>query len=119
MQVPMLKAIIVDDEASGARGLEKLLAKYCPDAKVLASACTIEEAEEKIKALKPDVVFLDIEMPFGSGFDLLSRFTNIDFEVIFTTAYSQYAIKAFKHDAIDYLLKPIDPDELVSAVNKC
>jgi two-component system LytT family response regulator len=115
----MLKAIIVDDEASGAKGLEKLLNKYCRDSKVLASAATIEEAEQKIKALKPDVVFLDIEMPFGSGFDLLNRIKNIDFEVIFTTAYSQYAIKAFKHNAIDYLLKPIDPDELVNAVNKC
>jgi two-component system LytT family response regulator len=115
----MLNAIIVDDEISGAIGLERLLNKYCTDVKVLASANSIDEAEQKISALNPDVVFLDIEMPFGSGFDLLNRIKNIRFEVVFTTAYSQYAIKAFRHNAIDYLLKPIDPDELKDAVKKC
>ena len=122
----MLNAIIVDDEVSGVNGLEKLLKKYCPDVNLLGSAKSIGEAEQKISLLLPDLVFLDIEMPFGSGFDLLDRITkkdprgkNIGFEVIFTTAYSQYAIKAFKHNAIDYLLKPIDPDELLFAVKKC
>jgi two-component system LytT family response regulator len=115
----MLNAVIVDDEDSGARGLQKLLNRYCPQVNVAGMAHSIDEAEQKISASNPDVVFLDIEMPFGSGFDLLSRMKNIHFEVIFTTAYSQYAIKAFKHNAIDYLLKPIDPDELMEAVKKC
>jgi len=115
----MLTAIIVDDEVSGAKGLERLLNKYCPEVRVLTLVHSVDEAEQKIPALSPDMVFLDIEMPFGSGFDLLNRLQNNRFEVIFTTAYSQYAIKAFKHNAIDYLLKPIDPDELVEAVKRC
>jgi two-component system, LytTR family, response regulator len=122
----MLNALIVDDEVSGTKGLERLLNKYCPGVKVLGHAQSIDEAEQKIVALMPDVVFLDIEMPFGSGFDLLNRLAkkdpskkNMRFEVIFTTAYSQYAIKAFKHNAIDYLLKPIDPDELIEAIKRC
>lgn len=118
----MLNAIIVDDEVAGAKGLVRLLNRYCPGVHIFATAHSIDEAEQKILSLKPDVVFLDIEMPFGSGFDLLNRISQRDtirFEVIFTTAYSQYAIKAFKHNAIDYLLKPIDPEELVDAVKKC
>jgi two-component system LytT family response regulator len=115
----MLNAIIVDDEVSGAKGLERLLSRYCPSVEVIALAHSIDDAEQKITTLKPDIVFLDIEMPFGSGFDLLRRIKEINFEVVFTTAYSQYAIKAFKHNAIDYLLKPVDPDELIVAVKKC
>jgi two-component system LytT family response regulator len=122
----MLNAIIVDDEVIGAKGLVRLLTRYCPGVHVLATVHSIDEAEQKISSLAPDIVFLDIEMPFGSGFDLLNRISsknipgkNIGFEVIFTTSYSQYAIKAFRHTAIDYLLKPIDSDELVDAVKKC
>jgi two-component system LytT family response regulator len=107
----MLSAIIVDDEASGQEALQILIRKYCPD--------SADEAEKRILELKPDLIFLDIEMPFANGFELLQRFKEITFDVIFTTAYDQYAIKAFKHNAIDYLLKPVDPDELIMAVKKC
>jgi two-component system, LytTR family, response regulator len=115
----MLNTIIVDDEVSGVEALEMLLERYCPAVKVMETAHSIDEAEKKISELLPDLVFLDIEMPFGSGFDLLGRLKNIRFEVIFTTAYSKYAIKAFKHSAIDYLLKPIDPEELIASVKRC
>ncbi|HTB32938.1 MAG TPA: response regulator, partial [Bacteroidia bacterium] len=87
----MLKALLVDDEISGTKGLEKLLAKYCPDVLVIGQAHSIDEAEQKITSLNPDVLFLDIEMPFGSGFDLLRRMTKklpagkkLNFEVVFT-----------------------------------
>ena len=115
----ILNAIIVDDEASGQEALEILIRKYCPDVKLIALASSADEAEKKILELKPDLIFLDIEMPFANGFELLQRFRDITFDVIFTTAYDQYAIKAFKHNAIDYLLKPVDTDELIPAVKKC
>lgn len=115
----MLNALIVDDEESGALGLEKLLEIYCWDVNVVGIAHSADEAAKKIKTLKPDVVFLDVQMPMGSGFDLLKDMKYVQFQVVFTTAYSQYAIKAFKYNAIDYLLKPIDPDELIEAVKKC
>ena len=111
-------AIIVDDEASGVETLKKDLAKYCPEITIMGVAHSADEAEEKIKSLKPGLVFLDVEMPYASGFDLLARFKEINFEVIFTTAYNEYAIKAIKNNALDYLLKPIHPDELVAAVKK-
>jgi two-component system LytT family response regulator len=115
----MLNALIVDDEESGAKGLGKLLTRYCPGVTLVGTAQSADEAEQKISALQPDLLFLDIEMPLGNGFDLLNRIKNKNFEVIFTTAYSQYAIKAFKHNAIDYLLKPVEPEELMAAVNRC
>lgn len=115
----MLKTIIIDDEPAGIEALEALLARNCPNVEVLATANTVKKAEQLLLNMSPDLVFLDIEMPYATGFELLSRFKNINFEVIFTTAFSQYAVKAFKHNAIDYLLKPIDPDELVTAVVKC
>ena len=115
----MLSAIIIDDEASGIESLQILLAKYCASVRVIGLANSADEAELKIRELKPDVIFLDIDMPYANGFDLLNRFKNIEFEVIFTTAYDHYAIKAFKHSAIDYLLKPIDIDELTTSVSKC
>jgi len=115
----MLNAIIIDDEVAAAGALSKLLAKYCPDVKVLDIAHSADDGEKKINALNPDLVFLDVEMPHAGGFDLLRRFTDIKFNVIFTTAYSEYALKAIKHNALDYLLKPIDSDELIAAVKKC
>jgi len=115
----MLNAIIVDDEASGAGSLKILLGKYCPDVKILGVASSADEAEKMINTLSPNLVFLDVEMPHADGFQLLGRFKKIDFDVIFTTAYNEYALKAIKHSAIDYLLKPIDKDELIEAVKKC
>src|ERR1700739_1127527 len=115
----MLNAIIIDDEVSGAEALRKDIIAYCPEIKVTALAHTVDEAETKIRMQNPDLIFLDIEMPYANGFDLLKRFNEINFEVIFTTAYNEYALKAIKHNALDYLLKPIDHEELIVAVKKC
>jgi two-component system LytT family response regulator len=98
--------------------LKSLLAQYCPDVMVCAEADDITSGQEMIEAFRPDLVFLDIEMPGGSGFKLLNNIKDIDFEVVFITAYEQFAIKAIRHDALDYLLKPVDPKELVAAVEK-
>jgi len=115
----MLKAIIVDDEEAGVESLQILLKKNCPTVQVIATANSVSEAEEKLATASPDVIFLDIAMPFANGFELLKKVKNKNFSVVFTTAYNEYAVKAIKHNALDYLLKPIDSDELVEAVKKC
>lgn len=115
----MLRALIVDDESKGAETLKLLLGSHCPDVELLGTANSVEDAINKIKNLHPNLVFLDIQMPFGDGFSLLEKIGNVNFEVIFTTAHNEYAIKAFKHNAIDYLLKPVKPIELINAVKKC
>jgi two-component system LytT family response regulator len=115
----MINAIIVDDEASGAGALNLLIGKYCPNVKVIGIAHSANEAEKKINSLSPNLVFLDVEMPHADGFQLLKRFNELNFDIIFTTAYNEYALKAIKHNALDYLLKPIDIDELKAAVKKC
>jgi two-component system, LytTR family, response regulator len=115
----MLNALIVDDEELGAKTLETLLKMHCPNVKVIGLVHSADEAEKFISSSLPDVVFLDIEMPFANGFDLLKRFKEHPFEVVFTTAYNEYALKAIKHNALDYLLKPIVPEELVASVKKC
>lgn len=115
----MLNALIVDDEVLGAKTLESLLKLHCTDVNITGIAHSADEAEKSINGTAPDVVFLDIEMPFANGFDLLQRLKNHAFDVIFTTAYNEYAVKAIKHNALDYLLKPIVPEELVAAVKKC
>jgi two-component system LytT family response regulator len=114
----MLKAIIVDDEAKARRILENFLVEYCPQIQILAMAEDVPNAVKAIQKLKPDVVFLDIEMPGYNGFQLLEFFEEIDFEIIFTTAYSEFALRAFQVSAIDYLLKPIQIDQLTSAIQK-
>jgi two-component system LytT family response regulator len=114
----MITAIIVEDELSGIENLILLLNKFCPQVKIIGSARTAREGKEIILEKKPQLVFLDIEMPYGNGFDLLQSFDSIDFEVIFVTAFDKYALKAIKSSAIDYLLKPIDIEELIKAVNK-
>jgi two-component system LytT family response regulator len=114
-----MTALIVDDEISGVKALQILLAEYCPELTVSGVAHSADMAEELIQKLEPDILFLDIQMPFATGFDLLKRLKTHSFHLIFTTAYNQHAIEAFKHNAVDYLLKPIDPDDLISAVNKC
>ena len=114
----MIKTIIIDDEQNSREALENLVKSYCPDLQVVSSAASVEEGIKVIKSEKPDLVFLDIEMPDKSGFDLLSQLDSIDFEVIITTGYEQYAVKAFKTVAVDYLLKPIDINELELAVTK-
>lgn len=114
----MLKAIIIDDEIAALRSLEMLLQNYCKNVNVVGKGQSVEEGIGLIKQFNPDIVFLDIEMPHGNGFELLEQTPDHCFEVIFITAYNQYAIKAFKYSAIDYILKPIDIDELVNAVEK-
>ena len=113
-----LKAIIVEDEEASRITLNNYLNKYCTNVKVLDMADSVQTGLEAIKKHRPDVVFLDIEMPYGNAFDLLEQLDNIDFEIIFVTAYRDYAIKALNLSAAYYILKPIDIDELVSAVDK-
>jgi len=114
----MIKALIIDDEANARKGLRLVLQKYCPEVEVLALCESPEVGLEKIEALNPDLIFLDVQMPKMSGFDLLQKIPEINFEVIFVTAYDRYAIKAIKFSALDYLLKPIDVDELITAVQR-
>jgi two-component system, LytTR family, response regulator len=111
-----MKVLIVEDEVKGAKVLQKLLHVYCPQVEVLGMAHSVQEGATLITDLQPEVVFLDIEMPDGNGFDLLEKFKERNFQVIFTTAYQNFAIQAFKSHAVSYLLKPIDPDELQDAV---
>ena len=114
----MIRCVIVEDEEMARNVLKSLLVQYCPDVMVCAEADDIVSGKNMIETFRPDLVFLDIEMPGGSGFKLLTSIENKDFEVVFITAYEQFAIKAIRHDALDYILKPIDPKELVAAVEK-
>lgn len=114
----MITAIIVDDETKGAKTLELLIHKFCPQVHVLGLYESVKEAREAIMNLDPQLVFLDIEMPFENGFHLLEQTKKFTYEVIFTTAYHHYAISAIKANALDYLLKPIEIEELISAVQK-
>lgn len=114
----MIKTIIIDDKAANITTLSKLLQLYCPQINVCATAEDIQEGYNTIIKFQPALIFLDIEMPDGSGFELLRKFELLNFEVIFTTAYNQYAIQAFRENALDYLLKPIDIDNLQRAVAK-
>ena len=114
----MLKALIVDDEPKARENLQILLHDFVEGVEVAALCENISESIEAVKLHSPDVVFLDIQLQRETGFDLLTRLKDINFEVIFTTAYTEYAIKAFKFSAIDYLLKPIDIDELKKSVAK-
>ena len=113
-----MKAILVDDEQDSRQILSNYLSKYCKDVELLAECKNIQEGLEAINEYNPDLVFLDIEMPYGTGFDLLEQLENITFETVFVTAYDNYAIQALNMSAAYYLLKPIDIDELVTAVDK-
>ena len=114
----MINAILVDDEAHCLDSLSMLLSKFCPEVQILQRCQSAKLGLEATIKHKADLVFLDIEMPAMNGFEFLEQFNEIPFSVIFTTAYDQYAIKAIRFSALDYLLKPIDPKELVSAVHK-
>lgn len=113
-----ITALIVDDERDSRESLQSYLGKYCPEVRVLQACANIQEAAEAIQAEQPQLVFLDIEMPYGNAFDLLDQLETVDFEVVFVTAYSQYAIPALNLSAAYYLLKPIDIEELIAAVSK-
>jgi two-component system, LytTR family, response regulator len=114
----MLKALIVDDEAKARRILEELLKEYCPHIQTINTADDVPSAVKAIQKFQPDIVFLDIEMPQYTGFQLFDFVADINFEVIFTTAYREYALQAFEVSAIDYLLKPIQIERLIAAVEK-
>jgi two-component system LytT family response regulator len=113
-----INAIIIDDEERARNTLSSLLLNYCPEISVLATCPNVPDGVLAINKHKPDVVFLDIEMPDYNGFELLGFFREIDFDIIFVTAYSEYAIKAFEISAVDYILKPIDIDKLKNSVEK-
>ena len=114
----MITATIVDDEPFCCESLATLLERYCPDVKVLDICYSAASALQSIREQKPQILFLDIEMPHMNGFELLEKLPEIDFKLIFTTSYDQYAIKAIRFSALDYLLKPIDREELQKAVQK-
>jgi len=113
-----LTAIIVDDEEKAQKNLTVLLEAYCPDVQVVATCPNINAARIALLENHPDLVFLDIRMPGGTGFDLISGLEERTFEVIFTTAYDQYAIQAFENNAVGYLLKPIVSDQLIAHVER-
>ncbi len=114
----MLRAVIVDDESDAIESIRILLDDYFPNIQVVAFGQSVAEGHRIIMENDPDIVFLDIQMPDGTGFDLLEKIPNPTFRVIFITAYNQFAIKAFKYSALDYLLKPVDIDEFVTAVRR-
>src|SRR5882757_9397741 len=112
-----LNCLILDDESRNAQLLRKMLAAYCPQVQVLATESDPLKGISLITALQPQLVFLDVEMPHLNGFEILKQLEPVNFEVIFVTAYSHYAIEAFEHHAVGYLTKPINTEKLVSAVN--
>lgn len=113
-----MKAVIIEDEERSKIVLQNLLENYCPDVEVVATADAVTTGVKAVNSHHPDILFLDVQINGGTGFDILEQLENPKVAVIFTTAYDQYALKAFKFSAIDYLLKPIDIDELKSAVGK-
>jgi len=113
----IIKTIIIDDEEDGREAL-RMAADYCPQLEIIAVCESAHDGLKAISEKKPDLVFLDIQMPHMSGFEMLQQLKTVDFQVIFVTAFDQYAIKAIKFSALDYLLKPIDIDELQTAVKK-
>lgn len=113
-----IRTIIIDDEQSGIANLQIFIAKYCPNLEIIKTISDSRQAVSLLGSLKPDLLFLDIEMPFFNGFDILDKYGEVNFDVIFVTAFNQYAIRAFRYSAIDYLLKPVNFDELKIAVEK-
>ena len=113
-----IKSIIVDDEKHGRENLAGILQKYCPEIKLVAEANSVDAARKMIEEFDPDLVFLDIEMPKADGFQLLEQLQDFRFEVIFVTAYGNYAIKAIRFSAADYILKPININDLQTAIQK-
>ena len=114
----MLKAVIIDDEQKAIKSIELIVKEYCPNVSVLGSASSAKEGIVLIQETKPDLVFLDVEMPQGNGFEMLDQIPERNFDVIFITAYNHYAMKAIKFSAVDYILKTIDIYEFISSVNR-
>ncbi len=118
MQSEGISVFIVDDEASARSNLMHLLKNQCKNALISGSAESLQEAKVLMERIRPDILFLDIQLQDGTGFELLDQLKDIHFNVVFTTAYDEFAVKAFRYNAIDYLLKPIHADELIFAFNK-
>lgn len=114
----MLKSVIIEDELISRETLKGYVEKYCDGVEVVAEGGNVEEGLAVIQEHQPDIVFLDVEMPYGNAFDLLEKVPEINFETIFVTAYSNYAVEALNYSASYYILKPVDIDELVKAVDK-
>jgi two-component system LytT family response regulator len=114
----MIKAVIIDDEINNQELISNLLKSYAENVQVLGLANSVESAYQAINEHQPDLIFLDIQMPDGTGFDLLKKFDKINFKIIFVTAHQEFAIEAFKYSALDYLLKPLSPANLLAAVKK-
>jgi two-component system LytT family response regulator len=113
-----LKTVIIDDEQDAVDFISTIIAEYCPSLDPVGKAFNVIQGTKVIKENKPDLVFLDVEMPNGTGFDLLAQFPEKEFDVIFITAFNHYAIKAIKFSAVDYILKPININEFIEAVSK-
>jgi two-component system LytT family response regulator len=113
-----MKAILVDDEADGIRTLKKMLEQHCTQVEIVGTSSSANMARQQIEDLAPDIVFLDIQMPGKSGLELLTELSLKDFEVIFVTAHNEYMLQALQYSAADYLLKPVDEDRLVEAVQR-
>jgi two-component system, LytTR family, response regulator len=113
-----MTAIIVDDEPKNIRILRTLLEEYCPDVEIVGEATSAESAIPVLNSQQPQLVFLDVEMPRGNAFDLLDKVKPINFEIIFITAFNEYSLRAFKYSALDYLLKPVNIEELTAAVER-
>jgi two-component system LytT family response regulator len=113
-----IRTILIDDEKSSTEVFALELEMYCPRVEIVAACNSASEGLDKINELKPDLVFLDIEMPWMNGFELLQKLDQVDFEVVFVTAYDEFAIKAFRYSAADYLLKPVNKQELITAVDE-
>jgi two-component system LytT family response regulator len=114
----MIKAVIIDDEKNNQELISNLLKSYAENIQVVGSADSVESAYKTIQEHQPDLIFLDIQMPDGTGFDLLKKFEKINFKIIFVTAHQEFAIEAFKYSALDYILKPLSPANLLAAVKK-
>src|SRR6187402_205962 len=114
----MIRSVLIDDEIDSIRVLERMLTSYCPEVTIVGKADGVEIGMHVIQSTKPDLVFLDIEMTHGNAFDLLNQLQPIDFQVIFVTAFDNYALRAFKYSAVDYLLKPVDIGDLQSALER-
>lgn len=114
----MLRALIVDDEIASVKSLQILLNQFCKQVEVVGIARSVEEALTLTNRLKPNLIFLDIEMPSGTGFDFLEKSICCNFEIVFVSAHNNYAVQAFKYSAVDYLLKPVEISELIKAVDK-
>jgi two-component system, LytTR family, response regulator len=114
----MIKTIIIDDEAKARNALRNLIKSYCKEIEIIGEADCVGKGKEILEELECDLVFLDVQMPDGTGFDLLSSLSKIEFKIIFASAYDRFAISAFNFSAVDYILKPIEPDKLISSVKK-